>query len=85
MLQPWSVSSASIAGVTRRLDCTRQELQYAKCNTTQARLVCARNEPLTALGTLRMFVCNVCIHYELFAPNFPDEAAKKNWKAWGGN
>ncbi|MGH9643932.1 MAG: protein kinase domain-containing protein, partial [Terriglobales bacterium] len=26
---------------------------------------------------LRVFVCNVCTHHELFAPNFPDEAAKK--------
>ena len=31
---------------------------------------------------LRVFVCSVCSHYELFAPNFPDEAATKNWKPW---
>jgi len=34
---------------------------------------------------VRMFVCNVCTHFELFAPNFPEEAAAKNWKAWRGN
>lgn len=34
---------------------------------------------------LRIFVCNVCSHYELFAPNFPDEAAKRGWKPWGRN
>ena len=27
--------------------------------------------------SLRMFVCNVCTHYELFAPGFPDEAARR--------
>lgn len=32
---------------------------------------------------LRVFVCNVCAHYEFFAPNFPDEAARKGWKPWG--
>jgi hypothetical protein len=32
---------------------------------------------------VRLFVCNVCSHYELFAPNFPDEAARKGWKPWG--
>jgi serine/threonine protein kinase len=32
--------------------------------------------------SIRMFVCNVCTHYELFAPGFPEEAAKKNWKPW---
>jgi hypothetical protein len=26
--------------------------------------------------------CNVCCHYEFFAPNFPDEAATKGWKPW---
>ena len=34
---------------------------------------------------IRMFICNVCTHYEFFAPNFPEEAASKNWKPWGGN
>jgi serine/threonine protein kinase len=29
---------------------------------------------------VRLFVCNVCAHYEMFAPNFPDEAAKRGWK-----
>ena len=32
---------------------------------------------------LRVFVCNVCAHYELFAPGFPDEAARKRWQPWG--
>jgi serine/threonine protein kinase len=31
---------------------------------------------------LRAFVCNVCTNYQMFAPNFPDEAAGKNWKPW---
>jgi serine/threonine protein kinase len=34
---------------------------------------------------LRVFVCNVCTHYEFFAPNFPDEAAQKGWKPWRPN
>jgi serine/threonine protein kinase len=34
---------------------------------------------------LRVFVCNVCTHYELFAPNFPDEAAQKGWTQWRPN
>ena len=29
---------------------------------------------------VRLFVCNVCAHYEMFAPGFPDEAAKRGWK-----
>ncbi len=29
---------------------------------------------------LRLFVCNVCTHYEFFAPGFPDEAAQKGWR-----
>jgi len=29
---------------------------------------------------LQIFRCNVCTHREFFAPNFPDEAAKKGWK-----
>ncbi len=33
----------------------------------------------------RVFVCNVCTHYEFFAPNFPDEAAQKGWKPWRPN
>ena len=37
---------------------------------------------LTTPISVRMFVCNVCTNYELFAPNFPDEAAKKNWRPW---
>jgi serine/threonine protein kinase len=37
---------------------------------------------LTSPIAVRMFVCNVCTNYELFAPNFPEEAAKKNWKPW---
>ena len=31
---------------------------------------------------MRVFVCNVCTHYEFFAPNFPDEAYTKGWKPW---
>src|ERR1700688_22002 len=34
---------------------------------------------------LRVFVCNVCTHYEFFAPNFPDEAAQKGWTPWRPN
>lgn len=34
---------------------------------------------------LRVFVCNVCCHYELFAPGMPDEAARKGWKPWRPN
>ncbi len=31
---------------------------------------------------LRIFVCNVCTHYELFAPGNPEEAAKRKWTPW---
>lgn len=31
---------------------------------------------------VRIFVCNVCAHYEMFAPTFPEGAAQKNWKPW---
>lgn len=31
---------------------------------------------------MRVLVCNVCTHYEFFAPNFPDEAYTKGWKPW---
>jgi serine/threonine protein kinase len=44
-----------------------------------------RSSRLTTDVRLRVFVCNVCTHYELFAPNFPDEAAQKGWKAWRPN
>ena len=31
---------------------------------------------------VRYLVCNVCTHNALFAPNYPEEAAAKNWAAW---
>jgi serine/threonine protein kinase len=31
---------------------------------------------------LRLFVCNVCTHYEFFAPGGPDEAARRGWTPW---
>jgi serine/threonine protein kinase len=31
---------------------------------------------------MRVMVCNVCAHYQFFAPNFPDEAYTKKWKPW---
>ena len=31
---------------------------------------------------VRVFVCNVCTHYEFFAPGNPDEAARRNWAPW---
>lgn len=31
---------------------------------------------------LRVFVCNVCTHYEFFAPGYPDEAAGRGWTPW---
>jgi hypothetical protein len=31
---------------------------------------------------VRAFVCNVCTHYEFFAPNCPEEAAERGWKPW---
>jgi serine/threonine protein kinase len=31
---------------------------------------------------LRVFVCNVCTHYEFFAPGNPDEAAGRGWRPW---
>ncbi len=34
---------------------------------------------------LRVFVCNVCTHYEFFAPGNPDEAAQRDWKPWRAN
>jgi serine/threonine protein kinase len=34
----------------------------------------------TSLVYVRLFVCSVCAHYEMFAPGFPDEAAKRGWK-----
>jgi serine/threonine protein kinase len=34
---------------------------------------------------LRVFVCNVCTHYEFFAPGNPDEAAQRGWKPWRTN
>jgi len=34
---------------------------------------------------LRVFVCNVCTHYEFFAPGNPDEAAQRDWKPWRNN
>ncbi len=34
---------------------------------------------------LRMFVCNVCTHFEFFAPENPEEAARRSWKPWRPN
>jgi serine/threonine protein kinase len=34
---------------------------------------------------LRVFVCNVCTHYEFFAPGNPEEAAQRGWKPWRTN
>jgi serine/threonine protein kinase len=31
---------------------------------------------------VRVLVCNVCCHREFFAPNYPEEAAKRGWKPW---
>jgi serine/threonine protein kinase len=32
---------------------------------------------------VRILVCNVCTHYEFFAPGHPEDAAKRGWKPWG--
>jgi len=44
----------------------------------------AMSRPINPIR-VRIFVCNVCTHYELFAPTFPDEAAKRNWEPWRSN
>jgi serine/threonine protein kinase len=44
----------------------------------------AMSSPISPIR-VRIFVCNVCTHYELFAPNFPDEAAQKGWTPWRSN
>lgn len=31
---------------------------------------------------MRIFTCNVCTHYEFFAPAFPNQAAQKAWEPW---
>lgn len=38
----------------------------------------AEGRPISGIK-VRIFVCNVCTHFEFFAPGFPDEAAKKGW------
>lgn len=54
---------------------------YQEHNSVQLKANDALNRATPPIP-VRMFVCNVCTHYEFFAPNFPEEAAKKNWKAW---
>jgi serine/threonine protein kinase len=44
----------------------------------------AMNRPTNPIH-LRVFVCNVCTHFELFAPGAPDEAAQRGWKPWRPN
>jgi serine/threonine protein kinase len=34
---------------------------------------------------LRPFVCNVCTHFEFFAPGNPGEAAGRHWRPWTTN
>jgi serine/threonine protein kinase len=29
---------------------------------------------------VRIFICDVCMHFEFFAPGFPEEAAQRGWK-----
>jgi serine/threonine protein kinase len=37
---------------------------------------------VTGETLIRTFVCNVCTHYQFFAPGNPDEAAKRSWQPW---
>jgi serine/threonine protein kinase len=30
---------------------------------------------------VRIFICDVCMHFEFFAPGFPEEAAQRGWKS----
>jgi serine/threonine protein kinase len=51
----------------------------------QASVVLTRYQQATSANhpiLLRAFVCNVCTHYEFFAPGGPEEAAARNWTAW---
>jgi len=57
---------------------------YREHNSVQLKANDSQNRGAPPIP-IRMFVCNVCTHYEFFAPNFPEEAAAKNWKPWGGN
>lgn len=57
---------------------------YQEHNSVQLKANDSQNRGAPPIP-IRMFVCNVCTHYEFFAPNFPEEAAAKNWKAWRGN
>jgi serine/threonine protein kinase len=57
---------------------------YREHNSVQLKANDSQNRGAPPIP-IRMFVCNVCTHYEFFAPNFPEEAAGKNWKPWGGN
>jgi hypothetical protein len=57
---------------------------YQEHNSVQLKANDSQNRGAPPI-LIRMFVCNVCTHYEFFAPNFPEETAAKNWKAWRGN
>lgn len=57
---------------------------YREHNSVQLKANDSQNRAAPPIP-VRMFVCSVCTHYEFFAPGFPEEAAAKNWKTWGGN
>lgn len=51
---------------------------YHEHGTIQVPVSELRGNPIL----MRLFVCNVCTHYEFFAPLFPNQAAQKGWKPW---
>jgi serine/threonine protein kinase len=57
---------------------------YREHNSVQLKANDSQNRGAPPIP-IRMFVCSICTHYEFFAPGFPEEAAAKNWKTWGGN
>ncbi len=65
------------------------EIPCRMCGKGVCRLVADKQVKLVAFDRMgrqlspvevRLFVCNVCTHYEFFAPGYPDEAAKRGWR-----
>lgn len=59
-------------------------LEHNPGTQVQLYVVDSKNRPMSPI-VVRLFVCNVCTHYEIFAPTFPEQASQKGWKPWRAN
>lgn len=53
----------------------------ASGRTVKLQVTDPEDRPLSPI-LANAFTCDVCTHYEFFAPGYPNEAASRGWKPW---